>query len=84
VTDRPHRGGTRVVAIREVQRAGAATLEQIADALNERGIETACGGRWHPERDRTGRFVRPVGMLQSFPNDSDLPETQRLEVERTT
>lgn len=33
--------------IREVQRAGAKTLRDIADALNARGIGTARGGRWH-------------------------------------
>ena len=33
--------------IREVQRAGASTLRQVADALNARGIATARGGRWH-------------------------------------
>jgi hypothetical protein len=31
--------------IREVQRSGA-SLHQIADALNARGIATARGGRW--------------------------------------
>ena len=34
--------------IREVQRAGAGTLRDIADALNARGITTARKGRWHP------------------------------------
>ena len=33
--------------IRDVQRAGARTLRDIADALNARGIATARGGRWH-------------------------------------
>ena len=33
--------------IREVQRAGAGTLREVADALNARGIPTARGGRWH-------------------------------------
>ena len=33
--------------IREVQRAGASTLRQVADALNARGIATARGGRWY-------------------------------------
>ena len=33
--------------IREIQRAGAASLHQIADALNARGITTARGGAWH-------------------------------------
>jgi hypothetical protein len=33
--------------IREVQRAGATTLREIADALNARGVGTPRGGRWH-------------------------------------
>lgn len=33
--------------IRQIQRAGAKTLREIADALNARGISTARGGRWH-------------------------------------
>src|SRR5262249_30807176 len=33
--------------IREVQRSGAKTLRDVADALNARGISTARGGRWH-------------------------------------
>jgi DNA invertase Pin-like site-specific DNA recombinase len=33
--------------IREIQRAGASSLHQIADALNARGISTSRGGRWH-------------------------------------
>jgi DNA invertase Pin-like site-specific DNA recombinase len=33
--------------IREVQRAGANTLREIAGALNARGIPTPRGGHWH-------------------------------------
>ena len=33
--------------IREAQKAGAATLREIADALNACGISTARGGSWH-------------------------------------
>jgi DNA invertase Pin-like site-specific DNA recombinase len=33
--------------IREIQRAGASSLHQIADALNARGISTPRGGRWY-------------------------------------
>jgi hypothetical protein len=32
--------------IREVQKAGARTLRDIADALNACGVPTARGGRW--------------------------------------
>jgi DNA invertase Pin-like site-specific DNA recombinase len=33
--------------IREIRRAGATSLHQIADALNARGIATPRGGQWH-------------------------------------
>src|SRR5437870_2448607 len=33
--------------IREAQKAGAATLRDIAAALNARGVPTARGGQWH-------------------------------------
>jgi DNA invertase Pin-like site-specific DNA recombinase len=33
--------------IREIQKAGASTLRDIAEALNARGIATARGGRWY-------------------------------------
>jgi hypothetical protein len=33
--------------IREIRKAGATTLREIADALNARGVPTAWGGRWH-------------------------------------
>jgi DNA invertase Pin-like site-specific DNA recombinase len=33
--------------IREIRRAGATSLHQIADALNARGISTPRGGRWY-------------------------------------
>lgn len=34
--------------IRAVQKAGAGTLQEIADALNACGVQTARGGLWHP------------------------------------
>jgi DNA invertase Pin-like site-specific DNA recombinase len=34
--------------IADARKAGAETLQQIADALNARGVKTARGGRWHP------------------------------------
>jgi DNA invertase Pin-like site-specific DNA recombinase len=33
--------------IREIRKAGANTLREIADALNARGIQTARGGQWY-------------------------------------
>jgi DNA invertase Pin-like site-specific DNA recombinase len=33
--------------IREIQKTGASTLRDLADALNARGISTARGGKWY-------------------------------------
>ena len=33
--------------IKAIQKAGASTLREIAQALNDRGIQTARGGEWH-------------------------------------
>jgi DNA invertase Pin-like site-specific DNA recombinase len=33
--------------IREVRKAGATSLRDIAEALNARGVQTARGGQWH-------------------------------------
>jgi DNA invertase Pin-like site-specific DNA recombinase len=33
--------------IREIQKSGASTLRDLADALNARGIQTARGGKWY-------------------------------------
>jgi hypothetical protein len=33
--------------IREIRKAGATTLREIAHALNARGVQTARSGRWH-------------------------------------
>ena len=33
--------------IREIKRAGAQTLREIADALNARDVATARGGQWY-------------------------------------
>ena len=33
--------------IREIRKAGATTLREIADALNARGVQTARGGQWY-------------------------------------
>jgi Recombinase len=38
--------------IREIRRAGATSLHQIADALNARGITTSRGGRWYASSAR--------------------------------
>jgi DNA invertase Pin-like site-specific DNA recombinase len=33
--------------IREIRKAGASTLRDIADAFNARGVKTARGGQWY-------------------------------------
>ena len=33
--------------IRDIQKAGANTLRDVAEALNARGVATARGGQWH-------------------------------------
>ena len=33
--------------IREIRKAGATTLREIADALNARGVTTSRGGKWY-------------------------------------
>ncbi|MGA8651821.1 MAG: recombinase family protein, partial [Xanthobacteraceae bacterium] len=33
--------------IRQIKRAGAGTLREIAEALNARGVQTARGGQWY-------------------------------------
>jgi DNA invertase Pin-like site-specific DNA recombinase len=35
--------------IKEIMRAGATSLRDVAEALNARGIPTSRGGRWHPQ-----------------------------------
>jgi DNA invertase Pin-like site-specific DNA recombinase len=45
--------------IREIQRTGATSLHQIADALNARGISTPRGGRWYA-KSVSNVLARPV------------------------
>jgi DNA invertase Pin-like site-specific DNA recombinase len=42
-----HHAANVLPVIRELQRTGAASLHQIADALNARGITTPRGGAWY-------------------------------------
>ena len=37
--------------IREIQRTGATSLRQIADALNARGINMPRGGQWYAKSE---------------------------------
>jgi DNA invertase Pin-like site-specific DNA recombinase len=58
--------GTVLPIIKQVKKAGATTLQQIADALNDRGVATAravaagiratCATSW-PEAERRGRAM---------------------------
>jgi DNA invertase Pin-like site-specific DNA recombinase len=43
-----HEANVRPI-VEEIKRSGVVTLRAIADALNARGVQTARGGRWHPE-----------------------------------
>ena len=45
--------GTVLPIIKQVKKAGATTLQQIADALNDRGVATARGGSWYPSNVRS-------------------------------
>jgi DNA invertase Pin-like site-specific DNA recombinase len=48
IVDRANQNAANVLPlIREIKRAGATSLRQIADALNKRGISSPRGGRWH-------------------------------------
>ena len=42
-----HHAANVLPIIRQIKRAGARTLRDIADALNERGVQTARGGQWY-------------------------------------
>jgi len=46
--DRADRRAANVIPImRQIQRNGATSLRQIAEALNARGISAPRGGQWH-------------------------------------
>jgi DNA invertase Pin-like site-specific DNA recombinase len=48
IVDRADQRAANVIAImRQIQRGGATSLRQIADALNARGISAPRGGQWH-------------------------------------
>jgi DNA invertase Pin-like site-specific DNA recombinase len=42
-----HHAANVLPIIKQIKRAGARTLREIADALNERGVRTARGGQWY-------------------------------------
>jgi hypothetical protein len=41
------RAANVIPIIRQIQRSGATSLRQIAEALNARGINAPRGGQWH-------------------------------------
>ena len=48
IVDRADRRAANVIPImRQIQRSGATSLRQIAEALNARGINAPRGGHWH-------------------------------------
>jgi DNA invertase Pin-like site-specific DNA recombinase len=50
--------------IATIRRAGAETLRDIADALNERGIMAPRGGRWHPTQINRIMASPPRGTIE--------------------
>ena len=42
-----HHAANVLPVIRAIQKSGATSLHQIADALNARGVATPRGGKWH-------------------------------------
>jgi DNA invertase Pin-like site-specific DNA recombinase len=52
-----------IPVVREIQRAGATSLRDIATALNARGITSPRGGPWHATsvRNLLARVARPPG-----------------------
>jgi Recombinase len=56
--------------IREIKRAGARTLREIAEALNVRGVQTARGGQWYAMTVRNVLVrmpsMNPFANLASF------------------
>ena len=71
--------GTVLPIIKQVKKAGATTLQQIADALNDRGVATARGGSWTRatcatswrEAERRGRAFDPGGGRGGYGADSE-------------
>jgi hypothetical protein len=54
--------------IREVQKAGARTLREIAEALNARGIATARGGQWYAiGRECARAGLGGAGLMSVWP-----------------
>lgn len=53
-----HRAEAVAPVIQELRQAGATTLQQLADGLNQRGVRTARGGSWHPAQ--VARIVEAV------------------------
>jgi hypothetical protein len=48
IVDRADQRAANVIPIiRQIQRSGATSLRQIAEALNARGINAPRGGQWH-------------------------------------
>jgi hypothetical protein len=48
IVDRADQRAANVITIiRQIQRSGATSLRQIAEALNARGINAPRGGQWH-------------------------------------
>lgn len=59
--------------IEQARRAGATTLQQIANALAARGVPTpsGCSRRWHPVQ-----VARIIGRYRSATSPSDVPTAE--------
>jgi hypothetical protein len=58
VANADQRASNVLPVIRDIQRSGA-SLHQVAEALNARGISTSRGGRWYA-KSVSNALVRPV------------------------
>jgi DNA invertase Pin-like site-specific DNA recombinase len=80
------RAANVIPIIRQIQRSGATSLRQIADALNARGISAPRGGQWHATSVRnvmaraiclsTGLFRMP--LTTAYYESTDVRSTHTL------
>jgi hypothetical protein len=70
-----HQAANVLPIIREIQKSGASTLRDLANALNARGIPTARGGKWYAHYSSSGdqivfsgeRFLHTGEVVGSIP-----------------
>jgi hypothetical protein len=69
--------------IREIRRAGATSLHQVAEALNARGISTPRGGQWYGagaglDQTRSLSARRAASSQNGEQNSRDHPRRRRV------